>query len=67
MRYRLRTLMIVLALGPPLLAGVWPIARHFLRPATSADLSDLLEAVTHITLIDDPAWDKDLPPLEPGP
>jgi hypothetical protein len=26
MRYRLRTLMIVLALGPPMLAGVWFIS-----------------------------------------
>jgi hypothetical protein len=28
MRYRLRTLLIVLALGPPLLAGAWMVWNH---------------------------------------
>jgi hypothetical protein len=32
MQYRLRTLLIVLALGPPLLAGVWPTVRETLWP-----------------------------------
>jgi len=27
MRYRLRTLLIVLAVGPPLLAGAWPVLK----------------------------------------
>jgi hypothetical protein len=26
MRYRLRTLMIILALGPPVMAGIWFVA-----------------------------------------
>ena len=30
MRYRLRTLLIVLALGPPVLAGAWFITRDLL-------------------------------------
>jgi hypothetical protein len=28
MRYRLRTLLILLAVGPPALAGVWFLAQH---------------------------------------
>jgi len=33
MRFRLRTLMIVLALGPPLLAAAWiAYQRHFAEP-----------------------------------
>jgi hypothetical protein len=29
MRYRLRTLLILLALGPPLLAGLWSLSADF--------------------------------------
>ena len=31
MRYRLRTLLIVLALGPPVLAGAWIVVKLALR------------------------------------
>ena len=33
MRYRLRTLLIVLALGPPLVAGLWLAFQAYRRPA----------------------------------
>lgn len=29
MKYRLRTLLIVLAIGPPVLAGGWPVVERF--------------------------------------
>ena len=41
MRYRLRTLLIVLALGPPLLAGVWlilPVLRAAILAFTIRDM-----------------------------
>jgi hypothetical protein len=34
MRYRLRTLLILLTLGPPLLAGAWLAARRLSTPRT---------------------------------
>jgi len=31
-RYSLRTLLILMAVGPPMLAGAWPIMRQWLAP-----------------------------------
>jgi hypothetical protein len=39
MRFRLRTLLIVLALGPPLLAGGWREYRAYLRRAIHAPMT----------------------------
>jgi len=38
MRYRLRTLLIVLALGPPVLAGAWFVLRPIILLRESHDL-----------------------------
>jgi hypothetical protein len=36
-RYRLRTLLILLAVGPPLLAGLWMAYQIYQRPAPPPD------------------------------
>jgi hypothetical protein len=33
MRYSLRTLLILMALAPPLLAGAWPVVAYLCKPA----------------------------------
>ena len=37
MQYRLRTLLIVLALGPPMLAGAWPFVKNWIGQKDSDD------------------------------
>jgi hypothetical protein len=51
-RYRLRTLLIVLTLGPPLLAWGWFKYQEYRLPR---DLSDLMEAAPFLFIIDDSA------------
>ena len=64
MRYRLRTLMMVLALGPPLLAGGWwtrqKIVDHYRRREQQsskpiADFDDLIRLIQETTKPD--SWD----------
>jgi hypothetical protein len=58
MRFRLRTLMIVLALGPPVLAGVWrawPKAGTTEEQRAVADFDKLIDLIT-ATLRPD-SWD----------
>jgi len=59
MRFRLGTLLIVLAIGPPVLAGAWFKYQEY---RSRRDLSDLMEAVPNLFIIDDSALlDIDLP------
>ncbi len=46
LRYKLRTLLIVLALGPPLLAGAWYGWQKLQKQRSTADIEELLEILT---------------------
>ena len=43
MRYRLRTLLILLALGPPVLAGGWGLSKAILKAREHAALQGAIE------------------------
>jgi hypothetical protein len=49
MRFRLRTLMIVLALGPPILAGLWIVGRDLILGYP------LIALVAHLAIMASPA------------
>src|SRR4051794_32848204 len=55
MRYRLRTLLIVLALGPPVLATVWWAWPKAVEPDTQHTFDELIDLIT-ATFQPDP-WD----------
>jgi hypothetical protein len=59
MRFRLRTLMIVLAIGPPMLAGIWSFVP---KPADNSDLVEWNYAPTDLAhLRGGPIiWDMDV-------
>ena len=43
MRFRLRTLMIVLALGPPVLAAMWPLIEPLMFPPRRARINEVFQ------------------------
>ncbi|MCI0361540.1 MAG: hypothetical protein L0211_23905 [Planctomycetaceae bacterium] len=55
MRYRLRTLLIVLAVGPMMLAGAWFGWQRYLEYKRQREFDELVELVQ--TIIIDSRWD----------
>jgi len=47
MRYRLRTLLILLALGPPVLAGAWAVASRYISFGSDAEVFEGPSAIVH--------------------
>jgi len=62
MQFRLRTLLIVLALGPMVLAGAWPIAKDYWLIKYGGDY-ELLKRI--IVVHSDPAKPPDAPLFHP--
>jgi hypothetical protein len=48
MRFRLRTLLIILAIGPPLLSGAWLVWRHHTAIARKARIEQLEAEIAKI-------------------
>ena len=61
MRYRLRTLLILMAVLPPLLAGAWWAWHWHLEQQRKREFDELIELIT--TTIAPDTWDAPLPPL----
>jgi hypothetical protein len=55
LRYKLRTLMIVLALGPPLLAGAWWTRQKMIERHRHADFEELIALIRSSVALE--RWD----------
>jgi hypothetical protein len=57
MRYRLRTLLIVLTIGPALLAGTWFGWQRYLEHKRQREFDELVELI-QTTIVVDSGWDQ---------
>jgi len=65
-RYRLRTLLIVLAVGPLVLAGMWFGWQRYLEYKRQREFDELIE-LFQTTIVIDSGWDEPNQPPSPLP
>ena len=56
MRYRLRTLLILLAIGPPFLAGAWWARQEMIARKKRSDLDNLIRLIQ--ATVAPPSWEE---------